>query len=495
MNIYVSFISVLVACTAATTQDSNSYWTIFHPAETMRAFIDAKTNVENVINSSYDNAKKMKDSVSNYVREQKRKMSNEINNYVETVKESGRKVAETWSFLPNDKLEPESQLENPDVVLSVPAIISRNGYICETHTVISEGYVLNIHRIPSSATGGVSKKTILLQHGLFASSADWILNGPEKGLAYVLSNAGYDVWMTNIRANKYSREHTTLKTNSKSYWNFSWHDVALYDIPNVIDYILKVKGSDTKITYIGHSMGTTILFAMLTLRPEYNDILSAGFALAPVVFMSDLKSPITSFASITSNVAQMEMLYGSYEFVPKDSSLGRITKSCHDEHVDFALCKNALFYICGYNEKQFNKAILPVFLSHLGTGTSWKTAVHFTQEIVSGGNFQQFDYGAYNNLKIYGSESPPEYDLSKITLPITLFWSQNDLLSSEKDVKKLYEVLPSSTESYLVPDPGFNHLDYLWAIDAPRLLNNKILDFLKKIYDERNSSFDQRFVK
>nr|XP_021193719.2 lipase 3 [Helicoverpa armigera] len=440
------------------------------------------------VKTFYNDAVTMKDSVDNYVEEQQQMIKNNIHNYVDDI-QTARTLVDPLSYYPVGDTQP--QIENPDVVLSVPGIITRNGYICETHTVISQGYVLNVHRIPRSRHGsGVPSKTVLLQHGLFASSADWIMNGPGKGLGYVLADAGYDVWMTNIRGNRYSKDHVWFKPNSQSYWDFSWHEVAKYDVPAVIDYILETKGADTKMTYIGHSMGTTILFAMLTLKPEYNDILTAGFALAPVVYLSDMKSPLKSMAPIASNLAYIDELQGTYEFIPKNSALGKISSTCNGENMDSLICKNIVFYLCGFNERQFNKTLLPVFLAHLGTGTSWKTAVHFSQEILSG-KFQQFDYGYLNNWRIYRSGSPPEYDLKKVTLPIKLFWSKNDLLSSEKDVMALYNKLPSNPEMFLVPDEKFNHLDYLWAIDAPRLLNNEVLNSLHSYMSDY--SFSVRF--
>lgn len=446
--------------------------------------LEHKRKVENLISSSYQNAVKMKKSVNEYMESQQKQITEDVHRYVDLVKESRRKMTDSFSFIPESVTEDE-KIENPDLVLSVPAIIQRNGYNCETHSVVSEGYVLNLHRIPHSINSNeVSKKTVLLHHGLFASSADWILNGPGKALAYVLSEAGYDVWMANVRGNKYSREHLSLKSDSKAYWNFSWHDIAEQDVPAIIDYIKKVKGQDSKIIYIGHSMGTTILFAMLALRPEYNDILTAGVALAPVVFMSDVKSPIKALSSIASNVAYMEMVYGSYEFIPKQSALGRIASSCDVDDIDSKICKNVVFSICGYNEKQFNKTLLPLFLSHLGTGTSWKTVVHFAQIMGAGGKFQKFDYGPNYNYNQYGIYTPPEYDLESITLPIKLFWARNDLLSGEEDVMMLYYRLNDDTELHMVPDPDFNHVDYLWAIDAPTLLNNKLLQVLEKSFSK-----------
>lgn len=49
------------------------------------------------------------------------------------------------------------------------------------------------------------------------------------------------------------------------------------------------------------------------------------------------------------------------------------------------------------------------------------------------GEFQQYDYGK-NNEDHYGPgiKTPPNYDLSKVTVSVALFYGQNDLLASEK---------------------------------------------------------------
>lgn len=48
------------------------------------------------------------------------------------------------------------------------------------------------------------------------------------------------------------------------------------------------------------------------------------------------------------------------------------------------------------------------------------------------GRFQHFDWGKDTNLLHYGQEQPPEYDVTKIKVPITMFWANNDWLTSEK---------------------------------------------------------------
>lgn len=126
-----------------------------------------------------------------------------------------------------------------------------------------------------------------------------------------MADIGYDVWLGNARGNTYSKGHIKFKRNDNRYWDFSWHEMALYDIPAEIDYIYKIKKMtensskqllENNLLYVGHSMGTTMLFAMLAMRPEYNSKINAGFALAPVAYMNHVKSPIRLLAPFSNDI-------------------------------------------------------------------------------------------------------------------------------------------------------------------------------------------------
>lgn len=105
-----------------------------------------------------------------------------------------------------------------------PQLVAKYGYPIENHTMVTEdGYILTMHRIPHGKNStSRSTKVIYLQHGLLCSSGDWVLMGPEKGLAYLLADRGYDVWLGNARGNTYSRNHTKWNpdVDKKEFWDF-----------------------------------------------------------------------------------------------------------------------------------------------------------------------------------------------------------------------------------------------------------------------------------
>lgn len=68
-----------------------------------------------------------------------------------------------------------------------------------------------------------------------------------------------------------------------------------YDVPAVINYILNAT-SQSKLTFIGHSMGTTMFFIAMILHPELNDKIDTMIALAPVASIAHMSSPVKIFA-------------------------------------------------------------------------------------------------------------------------------------------------------------------------------------------------------
>jgi lysosomal acid lipase/cholesteryl ester hydrolase len=53
------------------------------------------------------------------------------------------------------------------------------------------------------------------------------------------------------------------------------------------------------------------------------------------------------------------------------------------------------------------------------------------------GKFNYFDYGRTKNFLMYGTEEPPQYNLSNVQSPILTFVAENDYLTS-KNVSGLF---------------------------------------------------------
>lgn len=131
-------------------------------------------------------------------------------------------------------------------------------------------------------------------------------------LGYLLADLGYDVWMGNARGNRYSRNHVSndpdgWRGNRRRFWSFSWHEIGEIDLPTMIDYVSTVTGY-RRMHYIGHSQGTTAFFVMCSQRPEYNDRIISMNALAPVAFMSNLKSPFVRSAAFFLNSLDVRLI-------------------------------------------------------------------------------------------------------------------------------------------------------------------------------------------
>lgn len=371
---------------------------------------------------------------------------------------------------------PNSVKCDPDTNLNTVQLIRKAGYPAQAHIVQTEdGYLLTLHRIPRD-----NKPPVLLQHGLLSSSTDWVISGEKKALAFILADEGYDVWLGNIRGNTYSRAHVSLCPCDSRFWNFSFHEMGIYDLPAMISYITNTT-SQSLHTYIGHSMGTTASYIMAAERPDIAEMVQAIISLAPVAFTEHIKSPFRYFAPFASNYEIIAHFFGEDEFLPQNGVFHFLSKyGCDVDNFRERICANIVFLICGFDKEQFDYNLLPLILSHDPAGSSTKTLVHFSQEVTSG-KFRQYDYGHRKNLLIYNTTEPPEYNLANITVPIALFYADNDWLASSLDVKRLYSLLPNILDLYRVPFPKFNHVDFLWGKDAPELVYKRLLKIMKKI--------------
>jgi len=120
---------------------------------------------------------------------------------------------------------------------------------------------------------------------------------PANATAFVMANAGYDVWLGNNRGNRYSEAHVSLNTSEKPFWNFDWEDMGTKDTPAVINYILKETGH-SKINYMGHSEGTSQILAGASVMPDfYREKMNLCMLVASPSSMANTDGAIYKFLS------------------------------------------------------------------------------------------------------------------------------------------------------------------------------------------------------
>lgn len=185
-----------------------------------------------------------------------------------------------------------------DYSKSFTEIVNQNGFISESHPVVTtDGYILNIYRVRSAETKP-GAKVVFMQHGVIDSADCWIMHRSEIAPAFQLVRLGYDVWLGNQRGTKYSMGHQYLDwTKDQKYWEFGFTEMGDFDAPAQIDYVRAFTGNQ-KVTYVAHSQGTSQMFYQLA-KPKnaWSDKLNLFVALAPVTRLDHSKAELMVYFS------------------------------------------------------------------------------------------------------------------------------------------------------------------------------------------------------
>lgn len=67
-----------------------------------------------------------------------------------------------------------------------------------------------------------------------------------------------------------SKLNAIFSNRYRAYWNFSFDEQALYDIPAAVDFVIRESGFP-KVKLIGHSAGGQVILMSLSVNPELND--------------------------------------------------------------------------------------------------------------------------------------------------------------------------------------------------------------------------------
>ncbi|XP_045475155.1 lipase 1-like isoform X2 [Harmonia axyridis] len=367
----------------------------------------------------------------------------------------------------------DAKTQGLTISLLKESIARRYGFKLEVHEVTtSDGYILSLYRVVP-CNGTIGDTPVLLQHGICNNGAFWMLDG-KKSIPFYLVSVGFDVWLSNARGTEVSMRHVNMTAADPKFWDFSFHEIAVFDIPALLDYIRKKTGGKRKVNFMGHSMGGTIQFVYSSMLPDHaKENVEAIVSLAPVVYTKYLKSEVprilSDYTGFILDELHMIDFYGSGMY----PHLKKLVENTCKTYPTISTCQVILESLVGSNRNTLEAETLPLFFRRYPASFSIKTLAHYGQERSSGGRFQMFDYGTRENLLRYNSVIPPAYDLQKIKVPVYILFGEADLLSVEEDLDILFADL--KTEKYMIHFRGennaelFTHNDFLFSKELIKL--------------------------
>ena len=98
---------------------------------------------------------------------------------------------------------------------------------------------------------------------------------------------------------------------------------------------------------------------------------------------------------------------------------------------DRLFCDSFINFFTHIDPEIFYHQRFATFFSNMPSGTGYKSILHYGQLVEADGNFfKRYDHDYYTNLKLYGQDSPPAFDLSNINFPVAIFSGSKDELAN-----------------------------------------------------------------
>ncbi|ESW15041.1 hypothetical protein PHAVU_007G039100 [Phaseolus vulgaris] len=350
------------------------------------------------------------------------------------------------------------------------------GYPCSEYTTqTQDGFLLGLQRVSSPSSlrlrnRGERGPPVLLLHGLFMAGDAWFLNTPDQSLGFILADHGFDVWVGNVRGTRWSHGHISLSEKNKQFWDWSWQELALYDVAEMINFINSVTNS--KIFVVGHSQGTIISFAAFT-QPEIVEKVEAAALLSPISYLDHVSAPLV-LRMVKMHIDQMVLSMGFHQLNFKSEWGANLLVSLCDTRLS---CNDMLSSITGKN-CCFNESRVEFYLEQEPHPSSSKNLNHLFQ-MIRKGTFSKYDYGKLKNMIEYGKFKPPKFDLSRIpkSLPLWMAYGGNDALADITDFQHTLKELQSTPEVIYLENYG--HVDFILSLQAKQDLYDPMISFFK----------------
>lgn len=240
--------------------------------------------------------------------------------------------------------------------------------------------------------------------------------------------------------------------------------------------------------YVGHSQGTSQMFAALSL-PETRDYIAQHvtkfIALAPIVYLANQEADLLkTMALAITPITDLSKIFDEYSILNGTCSETSIHAKFYSEVcvISPGLCK-FIVSVPDADPKYDNLELFQYALKHIPAGSSTQNFFHYAQLVnerilrKNKPRFTMYDRGLLGNLEAYGQFSPPEMDLTSIPKQVKIrgFVGNQDKLGDLKDNQLLRDVLLKSGKDYkMYTYDNMGHLTFIIGKDNSKLWSDVI---------------------
>ncbi|EGR46631.1 uncharacterized protein TRIREDRAFT_65950 [Trichoderma reesei QM6a] len=358
---------------------------------------------------------------------------------------------------------------------------------------------------------------VLLMHGLLQSSGAYCCND-DQSLAFWLCKSGYDVWLGNNRCG-FNPEHVLLKYGDPRMWCWNIRQMGVFDLPALVSRVLHETGF-AKIGLICHSQGTTQTLVALAKeqRPDLGEKLTVFCALAPAAYAGPLIGKMYfKFMRIISP-AMFRLMFGIHAFIPFMMQMHALL----DPRVYGWLGYKVFSFLFGWTDERWDRGLrnrmfqfAPVYVS--AESMRWwlgrecfatHKCILATREVLRAeegldgdgdGDSSTSPDDDDNDSEAGDSQThPPKQRHHHIKgstawyndqVPPFALWVCGDdhLVDGQRLLKRFKagrEPHVKVVHSKVIPE--YQHLDVIWAMDAPDQVFREIREVLWKTCDARD---------
>ena len=328
----------------------------------------------------------------------------------------------------------------------------------ETHAVTTDdGIDLRLTR-----KNGGAKGPVLLVHGAGVHSGMFTLPTIDQNFAAYLAESGYDTWLLDWRAS------IVLPLRQ-----FTLDDAARYDFPAAVAKVRAVTGAVT-IQAVVHCAGAISFFMSLASGRLDGSIRCVTCSQVALHYNGPLASEVKSAIHLPDVLGAAGLDYLSATEDPEhplfQALFGKVVDLLHHECKSTVCHRITFMYGHLYRHANLNMPTHDRLSEQFAKCNI--TAFRHLAQLMRRGSASQYDYGAAENQKRYGSAEPPSYlDPTHLALPITFVSGAENETFLPASTERTWNWLRAANGDALYSRhvvPGYGHIDGFMGSRANR---------------------------